>query len=141
MKKYRTKLLSILLSGAILFTSSSNIKTSALSGDGMFLGTVGSVVASTVPSICTGIWNVVESIYDSITGFYKFKKYSGFRKPNEIIKNLEEIIQNKSKVCVYDQGKAKKQMMECLSSVVARVDNLKRGKDVKEIRGNIVYLI
>ena len=49
------------------------------------------------------------------------------------------MVNNKSRIRIYGQEKAKKQMLEALSGVIARIDNLKRHpNNSKEIRGNIV---
>jgi len=95
-----------------------------------------------VPNALSNIWNFITSTYDRFATYLEVEKYKGFREPKEIMQKLENIAENKSEIRIYGQEKAKKQMIEALSGVVARIDNIKRHKsDVKELRGNIVYLI
>lgn len=140
MKKLKIKVISLLLSSVILFTTP--VRVSAIAWEMMIPTTVGSVIASMVPNALNSIWNFITSTYDRFTTYLDVEKYKGFREPEEIMKRLEDIAENKSEIRIYGQEKAKKQMTETLSGVVARIDNIKRHKsDVKELRGNIVYLI
>ena len=109
---------------------------------GVIAGTVTSVFGHFFNYIAyytiNGIYSVGESIYNKIM----FYKYSGFKKPQEAIIELQKIIDNKSDIKIYGQEKAKKQAFDALSGIVTRIDNLKKqGKNAKEVRGNIVYLI
>ncbi len=88
------------------------------------------------------IWDFGVSIRDKYASRREVKKYQGFRTPEKIMEKLEDISENKSDIKVYGQKKAKEQMLDVLSGIIARIDKIKRRKnDVKEIRGNIVYLI
>jgi hypothetical protein len=138
----KTKIMSATLSSILLFTTSSNICVSAIEWKIILPTTVGSVVASMVPNALSNVWNFITSTYDRFTTYLEVERYRGFRKPEEIMKKLEDVAKGKSEIRIYGQEKAKKQMKEALSSVVARIDNIKRRKnDIKELRGNIVYLI
>ncbi len=141
MKKTK-KFLSVTLASAILTTSVFTTKVSAVSWDVMIPTTIGSVIASSIPRILEQTYDLITSNYSNFKRYLKVEKYKGFRTPEEIMKNLDDIVDNKSEIKVYGQENAKAQMIDVLSSVVARIDNIKRHKnDVKEVRGNIVYLI
>ncbi len=115
--------------------SGSTIKT-------VILSALGSVLAGVAPYILKGIKETIEDLVAKSKSKKEVEKYSGFRKTSEIVSRLQDICDDKSTVRIYGQKKAKKQMFDALSSVAARVDDLKRGKyDEKDMRGNIVYLI
>lgn len=111
-------------------------------GMGILVSVLGSVIASMIPRVLAEIVIAVDTAIDKAKERNEIAKYSGFRTTPEIIKGLEAICDGTSEVRVYGQKRAKKQMFDALSSVAARVDDLKRGKcDKKDMRGNIVYLI
>lgn len=103
---------------------------------------VAQTVSYTMPRILFNTYEYIKSMVEKILLRNKINKFKGFKDPNEIMHNLEDIVNNKSRIRIYGQEKAKKQMLEALSGVIARIDNLKRHpNNSKEIRGNIVYLI
>lgn len=142
MKKFKIKIISSVLSLVFLFTAPANIRVSAFAWESMVASTVGSVIAGSIPNVLNNLWNFISSTYGRFTTYLDVEKYKGFREPEEIMQKLDDISENKSKIRVYGQEKAKRQMLDVLSGVVARIDNIKRREsDVKEIRGNVVYLI
>lgn len=142
MGKFKIKMLSVLLSVALLTGSVASVKALVFNWSCMVPNAVGAVLVNSVPKIVDSIWYYIVSLYEDYISDKKVKEYGGFQDSQEIIKNLEKIVNDEFEICVYDQKKAKSQMFDALSSVVARVDILKRGeKDVKEIHGNIIYLI
>lgn len=114
---------------------SSTVKTVVLSA-------LGSILAGIAPYLLRGIKETIEDLVAKSKARKDVEKYAGFRKTTEIVEKLQDICDDKSEIRVYGQKKAKKQMFDALSSVAARIDDLKRGKcDEKDMRGNIIYLI
>jgi hypothetical protein len=142
MKKIHKKAISFALSSLIIVTSSNSFRVHAIAWRSMTMSTVGSVIAGSVPNILSNVWNLIGIGYDKFNTYRETEKYKGFREPAEIMKRLEDIAENKSEIRIYGQEKAKEQMLEALSGIIARIDNTKRREnDVKELRGNVVYLI
>ncbi len=142
MKNRGKKFLSVGLASLILSTSVFSVRTSALDWTMVMPNVVGSVIVGSVPKILGKTYDAVTSNYDRFITYRDIEKHRGFRTPQEIVNKLDDIVKNKSEIKIYGQEKAKSQMVDALSSVVTRIDNIKRHKsDVKEIRGNIVYLI
>lgn len=142
MKNSKKKVLSVGLASLILSTSVFSARTSALDWKMVMPNVVGSVVVSSIPKILEKIYDAATSNYDRFMTYRDVEKHKGFRAPQEIMNKLDDIVKNKSEIKIYGQEKAKSQMVDALSSVVTRIDNIKRHKsDVKEIRGNIAYLI
>lgn len=142
MKNLKRKFAAVLTSAAILVGSQGGFTTSAFLESALLKSTIGAIIASTVPDILERIFRYMIFTYERIDNYLDFRKYKGFRTSENIMKELEKIVNNESEIKVYGQEKAKKQMMEALSGVTVRIDNLKRkGSDVKETRGNIVYII
>mgnify|MGYP004523279465 CR=1 FL=1 len=142
MKNLKRKFAAILTSSAILVGSQGGFTSSAFVDGYLVKSTLGSAIASTVPNIVGKILRYMIFTYERIENYIDVEKYKGFRTPQETMKELEKIVNNESEIKVYGQEKAKKQMMDALSGVTVRIDNLKRkGGDVKEIRGNIIYII
>lgn len=142
MKNLKRKFVAVLTSAAILVGSQGGFTTSAFVESALLKSTIGAIIASTVPDIFGRIFRYMMFTYERIDNYLDFKKYKGFRTPEDTMNELEKIVNNESEIKVYGQEKAKKQMMEALSGVTVRIDNLKRkGSDVKETRGNIVYII
>lgn len=111
-------------------------------GAGILASVIGSVIAGMIPRFLGEILYRADTIKDQVKAQRAVAKYSGFRGTPEVINKLEDICEERSELRVYGQKKAKKQMFDALSSVAARVDDIKRGKyDKKDMRGNIVYLI
>lgn len=136
------KFVSCTLIAVMIFFGSINTNTYAFSCSSMISGAIGSIIVSVVPRILYNLWDMTVSVYDSAKSQYKISKYMGFRTPQETINKLEKIVNNESDIKIHGQQKAKKQAFNALSGVVARIDNINRGnKDIKEVRGNIVYLI
>ena len=141
MKNFGKRILSVGLVSVMLSTGV-NVRACPLDPSIIFYNAVGSTIASAIPKIFEKIYDVITSNYERLTVYLDVEKNKGFRTPEETMKKLDDIVNNKSEIKVYGQEKAKSQMVDALSSVVARIDNIKRHKnDVKEIRGNIVYLI
>lgn len=142
MKNLKRKFAAVLTSAAILVGSQGGFTSSAFVGGELVRSTVGSVIASTVPSILGRIFRYMIFTYERIDNYLDFRKYKGFRTPEDTMNELEKIVNNESEIKVYGQEKAKRQMMDALSGVTVRIDNIKRkSSDVKEIRGNIIYII
>lgn len=142
MKNLKRKFVAVLTSAAILVGSQGGFTTSAFVESALLKSTIGAIIASTVPGIFGKIFSYMIFTYERIDNYLDFRKYKGFRTPEDTMNELEKIVNNESEIKVYGQEKAKKQMMEALSGVTVRIDNLKRkGSDVKETRGNIVYII
>lgn len=142
MKNLKRKFAAVLTSAVILVGSQGGFTTSAFLESALLKSTIGAIIASTVPDILERIFRYMIFTYERIDNYLDFRKYKGFRTSENIMKELEKIVNNESEIKVYGQEKAKKQMMEALSGVTVRIDNLKRkGSDVKETRGNIVYII
>lgn len=142
MNKFHKKAASFALSLLFLLTVPNNVCVYAVAWESMVTSTIGSMIAGSVPNVLNSIFNTISSAYDSFNTYSETEKYKGFREPEEIMKKLKDIAENKSEIRVYGQEKAKEQMLEALSGIVARIDNIKRRKnDVKELRGNVVYLI
>lgn len=142
MKNSKKKVLSVGLASLILSTSVFSARTSALDWKMVMPNVVGSVVVSSIPKILEKIYDAATSNYDRFMTYRDVEKHKGFRAPQEIMNKLDDIVKNKSEIKIYGQEKAKSQMVDALSSVVTKIDNIKRHKsDVKEIRGNIAYLI
>lgn len=140
----KAKVLSYLLASGILFTGIPNNKASALkiSSDQMLSGAIGSMITGIAPNVCYNIYNILSSAFKNMVRTFKDNRCKGFKCPQEIVYDLEKIIENKAKIKIHGQEKAKKQLFDALSGVIARIDNMKRGNtDIKEVRGNIVYLI
>lgn len=141
MKNFGKRILSVGLVSVMLSTGV-NVRACPLDPSIIFYNAVGSTIASVIPKIFEKIYDVITSNYERLTVYLDVEKNKGFRTPEETMKKLDDIVNNKSEIKVYGQEKAKSQMVDALSSVVARIDNIKRHEnDVKEIRGNIVYLI
>ena len=142
MKNLKRKFAAVLTSSAILVGSHGGFTSSAFVDGYLIKSTLGSAIASTVPNIVSKILRYMIFTYERIENYMDVEKYKGFRTPQETMKELEKIVNNESEIKVYGQEKAKKQMVDALSGVTVRIDNLKRkGGDVKEIRGNIIYII
>lgn len=142
MKKFKGKFVAFIVSSAVLLSSQGGFTGSAFVGGDLFRSTLGSVIASTVPGIFSRLLRYAIFTYEKIDNYFDVEKYKGFREPKETMDELEKIVNDKSEIKIYGQEKAKAQMMDALSGVTVRVDNLKRrGSDVKEIRGNIIYII
>lgn len=142
MKKLKTRIISFALSLVLLFSIPFNNRALAVNWKMMIPTTAGSMIVSVVPNICRNIWNFISSAYDDLSTYREVEKYKGFKDPREVMRRLEDIAENRSDIRIYGQEKAKKQMLEALSGIVARIDNIKRREsDVREIRGNIVYII
>ena len=141
MRNLKTKIISVVLATSFLLSAPVRV-SAAIPWNMMLPSTIGSVVASMIPNALSRIWDLITSTYDRFTTYVDVERYKGFREPDKIMQKLKDIADNKSQIRIYGQEKAKNQMIEVLSGVVARIDNIKRHKsDVKEIRGNIVYLI
>ena len=139
LKKVRS---SLLFSSVCFCMLPSSVSTYAIDWPLILPNALATVTVSMIPKIFSGAVNLLETGYDYVSNYCEVDKYKGFKGPNEIKNNLDDIVAGKSKVRVYGQEKAKKQMLEALSGVIARVDHIKRHEnDVREIRGNIVYLI
>ena len=142
MKNLKRKFAAVLTSAVILAGSQGGFTSSAFAGGELLRSTIGSVIASTVPGICGRIFRYMIFTCERIDNYLDFVKYKGFRAPEDTMKELEKIVKNESEIKVYGQEKAKEQMMDALSGVTVRIDNLKRkGSEVKEVRGNIIYII
>lgn len=142
MKNIKRKIPAVFASVAILMSSQGGFSSSAFSSGELIRSTLGATLASTIPNIFSRIFGYAIFAGERISEYFEVEKYKGFRDTKEIMKELEKIVDNKSEIKVYGQEKAKDQMMDALSGVAVRIDNLKRkGSDIKEIRGNIVYII
>lgn len=142
MKNRSKRILAAGLVSVMLSIGAFNVRASAVDSSMIFYNVVGSTIASAIPKILEKIYDIITSNYERLTVYLDVEKNKGFRTPEETMKRLDDIVNNKSEIKVYGQEKAKSQMVDALSSVVARIDNIKRHEnDVKEIRGNIVYLI
>lgn len=107
----------------------------------IFNSALGSVIASMVPRLMWELIYRLDLAIEKAQSRYAVSNYAGFRDTPTIIKNLEDICENKSKIRVYGQDKAKEQMFNALSGIAARVDDMKRGRcDSRDMRGNIVYI-
>lgn len=142
MRNCKRKIISLGLASLILSAGVFNTKADALDWGMVMPNVIGSVIVSSIPKILVKVYDLATSNYDRFKTYMDIRKHKGFREPKEIIEKLDDIVKDKSEIKIYGQEKAKSQMMDALSSVVTRIDNVKRHKsDVKEIRGNIVYLI
>ncbi|MGN1043879.1 MAG: hypothetical protein ACI4PR_03655 [Acutalibacteraceae bacterium] len=142
MKNLKKKITAVLASAAILVGSQGGFSSSAFIGGELVKSTLGAALASTAPMIFTRIFSYAVFAYERVSEYFEVEKYKGFRDTKETMKELEKIVNDESEIKIYGQEKAKEQMMDVLSGVAVRIDNLKRkGSDVKEIRGNIVYII
>lgn len=142
MKKCGKKILSVGLASIFLSTGICNARTRAIDWSMVLTNVISSTIASSIPKLLEKIYDTITFSYDKLTTHVYVEKYKGFRNPKKIIKNLYDIANNKSEIKIYGQEKAKSQMVDVLSSIVANFENIKHHKnDIKEIRGNIVYLI
>ncbi len=143
MKNLKRKFAAVITSATVLAGTQGGFKSSAFFAPGdLFKSTLGSVIVSTAPRLVERVFNYVVFTLERFDNYLDFRKYKGFRTPEETMKELEKIVNNESEIKVYGQEKAKEQMIDALSGVTVRIDNLKRkGSDVKEIRGNIIYII
>lgn len=101
-----------------------------------------SALVHIIPGVLGKVWDFATLGYEKLSTYLEVKTYGGFREPQEIMERLERIAKNESEIRIYGQEKAKRQLVEVLSSVVARInsDKLVKG-NVKEIRGNVIYII
>lgn len=114
----------------------------AASASSVLVTALGAGIASIAPVIFYNLICSFENKQREIAEVAEMQRVGGLRKPQEIIKKLSGIVRNKSKIKIYGQEKAKKQAYSVLCSIVARLDNMARGRvDKKDFRGNIVYLI
>ncbi len=149
MNKTKTKTIASLAALTIIFTSTFSIqtfaaKTAPTTNSSFRIGTVGYIIKEIIVDnfLVRGIRNFITSKINEYNNEIDREELKGFKDPNEIIKNLEDIVENKSEIRVYGQEKAKEQIFDALSGVIARIDNVKRNEnDIKELRGNVVYLI
>lgn len=143
MKNLKRKFAAVLTSATVLAGTQGGFKSSAFFAPGdLFKSTLGSVIVSTAPRLVERVFNYVVFTLERFDNYLDFRKYKGFRTPEDTMNELEKIVNNESEIKVYGQEKAKEQMIDALSGVTVRIDNLKRkGSDVKEIRGNIIYII
>ena len=142
MRKLKVKALSYALASTLLISNAATLKISAFSWEGMIPSAIASTIASTIPHILYNLWDLAVSTYERIDNYFEVNKYLGFKASQEIVNELEKILNNTSKIRIYGQNKAKIQAFEALSGIITRIDNIKRGNtDIKELRGNIVYLI
>lgn len=103
---------------------------------------VSSFIAPLAPYFFYNLIHSLENKQLEIAEKAEIQKVSGFRKPKEIIEKIKELFQNKSKIKIYGQEKAKKQLYSALCSFAAKLDNIERGQvDKKDLSGNIIYLI
>lgn len=108
----------------------------------LFISALGSILAGIMPRLFYGLMLKLDAMLEAKTARDEVAEYSGFRETSKVVEKLGDICDDKSEIRIHGQEKAKQQMFDVLSSVVARVDDLKHGKfDKKDMRGNIVYII
>lgn len=133
------RILPCLLAASLLFFPPAKNQATASS---VISTVVGSSVVSIVPIIFYNLICSLENRQREITGKEEMRRVGGFREPKEILNKLDDIDKGNSKIKIYGQEKAKKQLRGVFGGIVTRLDNMARGRvDKKDFRGNVVYFI